>query len=248
MTHLVPLLLTWALLLLAPGSLSTTDTETSPNPFDPTSPVKLLHPHHPKVVKIGGVKGNITLTHITVPFNEKHLADLKPGFTWHMGFANLKTEIPIECGDVKVPAGNYKLEMRRGKTNKDWSFVLSSQDLLAAKNTLRRAERRGTDEEIEEAKAKLKAVEASLKKSGGDKNITLPTKAFKADDEEHLIFFAINRGWETNSRRTTDPRSDDGVKGSIRVSFGDLHYEFGFKETGTGGKPQQRRGGRRRRR
>ena len=95
----------------------------------------------------------------------------------------------------------------------------------------------------------VEAVEAKLKKDGVATNIVLPTSTFKADDEEHMIIYAINRGWATTQRGRTEARGKTGVRGSLRVSFGDLHHEFSFEEVIEGAQdPADEQPDRRRRR
>ncbi len=221
MQYLIPLLLPWALLCTVPGSV--------PDPTTPTNPTK-RHPHHPQAIKIGGVKGDITVTYFTVPYNPDRLNDLKPGFTWHLGSATLKTDVPLTVGDVKVPAGQHKLNCRLNKDGKGWTLELQNGQLMQAKRRVQGARRRGTDEAVAKAQDEVAAVDAKLKKDSIPANIVLPTSTFKADDEEHMIMYAINRGWVTTRRGQTEPRGKTGVRGSLRVSFGDLHHEFKFKE------------------
>ncbi|MHC4516732.1 MAG: hypothetical protein ACYTGW_22890 [Planctomycetota bacterium] len=219
MQYLIPLLLPWALLCTVPGS--------APNNPNPTNPK--LDPHYYQAIKIGGVKGDITVIYFTVPFNPERLKGLKPGFGWHLGYASIKTDVPLKVGDTKVPAGQHKLNCRLNEDGKTWTFELQNGELVQAKLQVRRARRQG-EEAVAKARDAVAAVEAKLAKAGIPANIVLPTSTFKADDEEHMIMYAINRGWETAGIRQTKPRGKTGVRGTLRVSFSNLHYEFGFEE------------------
>jgi len=237
MQHVIPLLLTWALLCVAPGSV----------PDQPANPTK-RHPHHYQAIKIGGVKGNITLTYFTVPYNPEELKGRKPGFTWHLGGAALKTNVPLKVGDVNVPAGQHKLNCRLNKDGETWTLELQNGELVRAKRQIWRARRQG-DEAVAKARETVKALEAKLKEDGVPANIALPTSTFKADDEEHMIMYAINRGWETTGRGRTAVRGKTGARGSLRISFGDLHHEFSFEEVIEGAQdPEDPQPDRRRRR
>jgi hypothetical protein len=228
MLHVIPFLLTWALLCIAPGSA----------PKQPANPVK-RHPHHPQAIKIGGVKGDILVTYTTMPYNPERLKELKPGFSWHLGYAQLKTDVPLNVGETKVPAGTYKFNSQLNKDGKAWTLELQNLDLMQAKGQVMRAQRRGDEAAVTKAQDNVKMVEAKLKKAGISAVIALPTSAFKAEDDEHLTIHAINRGWTTAGRRTTDARGKTGVRGSLRTSFGNLHYQFDFEEVIEGAQDPQ---------
>ncbi len=219
MQHVTPLLMTWALLAVAPGS--------APNPLPHPTP---RHPHHPRAIKIGGVKGDITVTYITLTYNPERLKDLKPGFAWHLGFAQLKTDVPLKVGDTQVPAGRYKLNAYLKGDGKTWSLGLENGELTQAKWQVMRAQRGGNEEAVAKARDAVKAIEAKLKKAGTPATIPLPTSTFKADDEEHLTLYAVNHGWATPRMGSTDNRGKAGVRASLRASFGDLHYKFDVEE------------------
>ena len=74
-----------------------------------------------------------------------------------------------------------------------------------------------------------------------EEEIVVSTTAFKADNQEHMAMYAINRGFKARRRRGTDPFDTTGVQASIRVSFGDLHYQFEFTEFCEGVKPPEQR-------
>ncbi|MHC4853416.1 MAG: hypothetical protein ACYTF5_15495, partial [Planctomycetota bacterium] len=126
--------------------------------------------------------------------------------------------------------GQHKLNCRLNEDGKTWTFELQNGELMQAKRRMSRARRRGPEEAVAKARDEVAAIEAKLKKAGTPVNIVLPTSTFKADDEEHMIMYAINRGWETAGMGQTKPRGKTGVRGTLRVSFSNLHYEFGFEE------------------
>lgn len=216
--HYAILLLTWALLCIAPGSA----------PKQPANPIK-LHPHYTKAIKIGGVKGDITVTYLTLTHNPEKVKTVKPGSPWHLGFAKIKTDVPLRAGDVKIPAGEHKLNARLNEDGKSWALELENFQLASTKMQIFRARRQG-EEAVAKVRDKIKAIEASLKKAGTPARIALPTSTFKSEDDEHLTLYAINRGWATKGFGQTESRGKTGVRGTLRASFGDLHYQFDFEE------------------
>ena len=86
------------------------------------------HPHYPKAIVVGGAAGNVKVMYFTVPFNEKHFADLEPGFDWHLGFSMVETEVALRAGDAEIPAGKYALNARLGSDGESWDLVLKSKD------------------------------------------------------------------------------------------------------------------------
>lgn len=91
-----------------------------------TLPPLPLHPHLPKAIVVGGAGGKATVYYFTVPYNPERLKGLQPGFQWHLGRAQLVTEVPLRVGDATVAAGKYKCDVRRGDTGDQWSLVLTA--------------------------------------------------------------------------------------------------------------------------
>lgn len=177
-----------------------------------------LHPHHPKAIVVGGAAGKITVSYFTVPFNADHLKDKPSGFQWHLGGAQLNTEVPLRVGDVDVPAGDYSLNARLDDQGA-WNFVL--QDKQAAAE-IRQAGRRARNSEAARAKYE------ELKEAADKAALVLIAKDFKMVHEEHLDMVAINNGYVRIDRASMDPAS--GVEFALRVSFGDLHRELKITE------------------
>ncbi len=182
----------------------------------------VLHPHHPKAIRIGGAAGSVNITYFTVPYNETHLANLQPGFSWHLGFSTWKTDVQLQCGEVTIPAGEYKLDAVHAEDG--WHFELSNLELAMAK--MRARFTRG--ERAEAAQQRLAELVTELADSGGTETYRLHADSFKADDEEHLAMYAIHRGYNTTQRMSETPAS--GAEFSLRISFGDLHREVSVTE------------------
>lgn len=151
----------------------------------PTSPT--THPHFTRATIVPGVKGNIEVTYRTVPFNAENVTGREAGFSANVGGAQLKTAIPLTCGDVKVPAGTYRLNAHLGSDG--WGLSLTPQEGAA---------------------------------------LVLPSRAFTADDEEHLLVSALVKGYLTENRGSTE--AAEGVEGELRLSFGNMHAAASFKE------------------
>ena len=86
------------------------------------------HPHFFKEVRFAfdrdaDSKQAITLSHITVPFNEIAAGSLAEGESWHLGFAQFKTGTDLSLGGSEVKAGEYALKVKRG-VGEDWSLFL----------------------------------------------------------------------------------------------------------------------------
>lgn len=77
------------------------------------------HPHNPKAFALTGAKGKATLSYLTLPYNPEAVKTLQPGTDWSLGFAILNTQMDMTCGDVKIPAGQYQVNVRR---NNDGDF------------------------------------------------------------------------------------------------------------------------------
>ena len=89
----------------------------------PVSPTP--HPHFTRATIVAGVKGNLQVTYRTVPFNADNLKDLDPGFINNVGGAQMTTTMALTCGDVKVPAGTYRVNAQLGSDGKSWSIALT---------------------------------------------------------------------------------------------------------------------------
>ncbi len=186
----------------------------------------LPHPHHPKTLIMAGVNGKVTVQHITVPFNAEHLKDLQPGFSWHLGFAQLSTDIPLGFGDITVQPGKYKMDVHRGDKDDSWSVALYPAELMRARWAVRRASRQG-EEAVQAAKTKLAELQKELA-AKGQKEYLLPAESYAEEHQEHLILYSINRGYARKGRQ--DQEALTGMDCSLRLSFGDLHQEIRFIE------------------
>jgi len=177
------------------------------------------HPHHPKSIVIGGAAGKITVAYMTVPFNAEHLKGKEAGFEWHLGYAQLNTEVPLRIDEVDVPAGQYVLKARLGDAPGAWNFVLQDQKFS---QQLQQARRRARNSD-----AARDAYE-ELQKKAKESELLLVAHDFKNEDDEHLTMVAINHGYNRESMRSMEPGG--GVEFSLRVSFGDLHREVKIAE------------------
>lgn len=185
------------------------------------------HPHHPKAVKLQGAQGMVTLTYFTVEFNPTHISELKPGFDWHIGFAQLNSAVDLKCGDVAIGKGDYKLNVRRGADADSWQAVLVPMTLARAQQAVRSAARKGPEQE-KEAKAALELLQADMKQKGVVFETLLPVSKFDAAKADHLACYGIHYGYDAAERGSDKPAG--GAELGFRVSFGDLHREVKFTE------------------
>jgi hypothetical protein len=184
-----------------------------------------VHPHVPKLIKLGGAGGTISCNYFTVPFNAAHLTELKPGFDWHLGFAQLKTEVPLKAGEASIPPGSYKLNVRRGTGDQDWSAVLEPFEVASAKRQMMFGR---TDEAKEQAKQKLEDLKAKYAQTKEPLEIPLALTKLDGTHEEHLLIVAMVEGYETAQRGSDE--ANGGIEFRLRLSFGDLHRELSFGE------------------
>lgn len=198
-----------------------------------TLPRMPVHPHLPKAIVVGGAAGKTTLLYFTVPYNAEHLKDLRPGFQWHLGFAQLKTEVPLQIGETTVAAGDYKCDVRRGDGGEQWSMVFVNAEYATADRAWQRAKAglgrgRATEEDVEAAEAAVDAVQKKFDAGELVKEYVVPMQAKQGDAAEHLTLVAINRGYAT-VERFSDVAAG-GVEFSLRIDFGDLHQELALTE------------------
>jgi hypothetical protein len=89
------------------------------------------HPHFPKETTFRWDREDspearkITVTHITVPYNEIKAGELPAGESWHLGFAKLRTTVDLESGGTPIAAGEYELKGKREAEDR-WSLELVS--------------------------------------------------------------------------------------------------------------------------
>ena len=62
----------------------------------------------------------------------------------------------------------------------------------------------------------------------GAKPLVLPSSTFAGKHQEHLTIAALNYGYVTAKRGSVEAKG--GVEAEFRISFGDLHTSFSFKE------------------
>ncbi len=98
------------------------------------------HPHFFKEDRFFFDRGksedqSLTVSHMTVPFNEIATASLPEGEDWHLGFAQLKLGMAIELGGQKVEPGTYTLKIKREGDSK-WSLFLQSDEEDDKKKTI----------------------------------------------------------------------------------------------------------------
>lgn len=88
------------------------------------SGVVLAHPHFRKTITASIQKGpEFKLEHITLPYNEARLKEVKENFIFNCGYAKLTVSKNVESGNAKIPAGTYLLRAR-AKTVDDWTLIL----------------------------------------------------------------------------------------------------------------------------
>jgi hypothetical protein len=183
------------------------------------------HPHNPKALTLHGAAGKTTLTYFTVPFNAEHLADLGEGFEWHLGYAALDTEVPLEVGGQKVPPGRYKLGVVRGKDEASWSVLLQPFDLWRAEGQARR----GRDPDAAaRAREQVAALREALAEKGVPERIEASTQGVEAGAAEHLEMTVHFAGYDATERFGTEPAS--GMRMRLRIDFGSLHREVAIHE------------------
>jgi len=187
----------------------------------------IYHPHHPRALKLQGAGGAVEVLYFTVEFNRERLEGLKPGFDWHLGFAELNTAVDLTCGDARIVHGRYKLNVRRGQNADDWSAVLVPSELWRAQAAVRRAQRSG-EEAQKTAAAELEAVRTELQASGKSAEMALPLAKVTADRSSHLELSGIHHGYDTAERGSSQPAG--GMRCAIRLGFGDLHRELELSE------------------
>ncbi|MEZ5967229.1 MAG: hypothetical protein R3F56_25560 [Planctomycetota bacterium] len=182
--------------------------------------LSLPHPHVPKAIVMHGAGGQATLTWFTVPFNPEQVKTLPNGQGWHLGFAMLQVGMPLACGDVKVPVGNYKLDVQRDEKGEFSTFRLVPAELLRVTRT-----RRGQQPDQQ----KIAEVKKDLAARGIPEAIDLPATTFSEGDAEHLEFAAMTRGYEAAQRGSAEPKG--GASFSVFANFGDMHRRVDLVES-----------------
>jgi len=175
------------------------------------------HPHVPKAVPAALAKGKVTMSYFTVPYNAEQVATLRPGGSWHMGFASLHNDVAIEIGGKTLPPGRWKFNVRRNDEGKFATAELLHLDYYRASG------RRGSEEEAAETKARLE-------KEGLPAMIEVPFPEIPADEDDHgdLSFAVLNHGYQTPKVGQDEPVG--GAKCTVFVRFGELHHAFTFRE------------------
>ncbi len=151
-----------------------------------------MHPHYPKAVSLGCAKGKAVISYFTLPYNKDQVATLEPGSSWYMGSAALRNEVPFKSGDIDIPAGNWKLNVRFNDEG-----VFSAVELVPMKLAGGLFGRNRPDNPD--------AVKAELKKAGIPALISIPLKTFAAPDQEHLEIAVMNRGYQTPEMGSEKP-------------------------------------------
>ncbi|MGE3881444.1 MAG: hypothetical protein AB7I19_20465 [Planctomycetota bacterium] len=177
------------------------------------------HPHVPKAIRLHGANGPITVQYFTVPYNPEHLADLKPGFEWHLGFAAFENEVVLQSGGQTVPPTRWKLGVVRGEADGQWSLLLEPFELWQG--------RRGAQRN-QEARERFEQLRERLEKDGIPARVVLPMKAQTAEAAEHLEMLVIHRGYTAAQRLSNDPAG--GVEFTLRLDFGDIHFTCDLNE------------------
>ena len=81
----------------------------------PPVPLKLLpplalsatwfHPHVPRAIKLGLTEGEAAIHDFTMPFHTELVKELKPGFSWHAGYAQITTARALTAGSRRHGRG-----------------------------------------------------------------------------------------------------------------------------------------------
>jgi hypothetical protein len=174
------------------------------------------------VVKVGLTQGEVTINYFTYPFNPAHVADVKPGFSWHAGGAQIETTRALEAGGAKIAAGKYSFSFQ--KTEDGWALGLANDRAQQAMGRIRQAAAKKDDAQVKELQAKL---DEEIK-SGEAVRYAIPLKMVKADDEEHLNFRIVTLGYVAKGRRDATPVG--GTEFAIHADFGTLHGRLDLKE------------------
>ncbi len=84
----------------------------------------MAHPHFNKSVacKVGGA--DVTLTYVTAPANESHIANVKVG-DYTKSFANMSLSADVTVGGTTLAAGDYNVgAIKNNHDGTDWSMAL----------------------------------------------------------------------------------------------------------------------------
>ncbi len=81
------------------------------------------HPHFRKTVTARLPGMEIKIDYVTYPWNPAHLAEVKEGFVFHCGNANVDLNAPVKLGAREIPAGKYLLRAR-AKDLDHWTLLL----------------------------------------------------------------------------------------------------------------------------
>lgn len=101
--------------------------------------IVIAHPHFKKTITASLDKGpELKLEHITLPYNEVHLKEVKPGFVFHCGRAKLNISKDVVSGNTKIPAGSYHLRAK-AKTVDDWTLVLVPESAVKSQADMPKA-------------------------------------------------------------------------------------------------------------
>ncbi|MCB9885447.1 MAG: hypothetical protein H6838_08140 [Planctomycetes bacterium] len=181
-------------------------------------PFLMPHPHVPKAIAMQGAGGTTKVTWFTVPYNAEQVKTLPNGRTWHMGFASLEVGMPLQCGEVTIPVGKYKLDVLRADSGEFTELQLTPTEMLALRP------RRGQQPDP----AKVEAVKKDLAARGIPELIHLPAKSYDDPAAEHLEFMVLNRGFEAVQRGSSEPKG--GASFTLMATFGDLHRKVDLVE------------------
>jgi len=105
----------------------TTLTALLPLLLAPAPPTAVRHPHFPKKVTMqlgfGQEAASISVSHLTVTFDEAGFEALPAGGTWHLGNGKFETGAELTVGGQKIEKGRYRL-LGRKQLGGDWELVL----------------------------------------------------------------------------------------------------------------------------
>lgn len=192
----------------------------------------VAHPHVPKAIRLHGANGPITVQYFTVPYNAEHLAGLKPGFEWHLGFAAFENEVVLQSGEQTVPPTRWKLGVVLGDDDGQWNLLLEPFELWQGRRGAQRSQ---------EARERFEKLRERLEKAGIPERVVLPMKSQSAAAAEHLEMLVIHRGYTAAERLSSDPAG--GVQFTLRMDFGDIHFTCDLNEVFPAKKTEDRAAG-----
>ena len=83
----------------------------------------IAHPHFTKTVAAKTPEGEISLSFMTYPYSDDHLAQVSEGFVFHCGRAKLTSTAALSAAGQPIPAGDYLVRAVANSVD-DWTLIL----------------------------------------------------------------------------------------------------------------------------